>query len=51
MSKEVINLSNKKEVFWDDYLVDKSLTTAKWRVMNPVRKEECFSFDDGYEKK
>lgn len=50
MNNDSIDLSCKKEVFWDDFLIDKDKTTAKWRVMNPVRKESCFSFDQGYEK-
>ena len=46
-----INIENKMEVFWDDYIVDTEKTTAFHRVLNPVRKDGiCFNFDKGWEK-
>ena len=45
MKKMILNIGNKRELFWDDYLVDKSLTTAFPRLMQPTFKECCFQFD------
>lgn len=47
---DIINIGNRREVFWDDYLVDTEKTTATHRVMNPVKREVCFEFDQSYEK-
>ena len=49
MSKKIINIESKREMFWDDYLVDKSLTTAFPRLLQPTFKEQCFLFDQGEE--
>lgn len=46
---DVINIGKKREVFWDDYLVDTQRTTAFHRVMEPVKKEQVYSFDKGFE--
>lgn len=48
--EKVINLSNEKEFFWDEYLIDTNLTTATLEVENPKRCEERFAFDMGNEK-
>ncbi len=45
-----IDLGKKREVFWDDYLVDTEKTTAFHRVEEPMKKEHVFVFDKGYEK-
>lgn len=44
-----IDLGKKREVFWDDYLVDTEKTTAFHRLMEPEKKEVVFTFDKGYE--
>lgn len=45
----MINLGKKREMFWDDYLVDTERTTAKRCVNQPILKECCFNFDIGME--
>ncbi|MCR4621382.1 MAG: hypothetical protein K5663_04805 [Clostridiales bacterium] len=40
-----LNIGRDRVVFWDDYAVDTERTTAFERVMNPVKKECCFTFD------
>jgi hypothetical protein len=47
---EVINLGNKREMFWDSYLVDEEKTTAFERIIEPTLKETCFWFDKGNER-
>ena len=37
-------LGKKREVFWDDYLVDNAKTTAFQRLMHPEKKEVSFVF-------
>jgi len=44
-----VKLGKKREVFWDDYLVDIEKTTAFHRIEEPVKKEVVFTFDKGYE--
>lgn len=41
---------NTREMFWDDYLVDSEKTTAFPRLLQPIRKEICFEFDQGAEQ-
>ena len=36
MKNTVIDLGAKREMFWDDYLVETSMTTAQNRMMEPV---------------
>ncbi len=45
-----INIGKRMEVFWDDHIIDTEKTTAFHRVLNPVKKGECFVFDGGWEK-
>ena len=42
---DAINIGMRREVFWDDYLVDLSRTSALRRLISPVEKECVFSFD------
>ena len=49
MKTNVISIDNRREMFWDDYLVDKALTTAFPRLIQPTFKECCFRFDQGNE--
>jgi hypothetical protein len=53
----MIKLENKRELFWDDYLVDTEKTTAKLTLNRPVKKNlvieldkpwegDCFSYSD-----
>ncbi len=39
MDKEKINIGGRREVFWDDYMVDTARTTAEFRLHKPVKKE------------
>lgn len=47
MNYNVIDIGKNREVFWDDYLIDKSRTTAFHRIMPPTEKGCCFVFDKG----
>lgn len=42
---KVISIGNKRETFWDSYLIDTDKTTAQLRVIQPTQKETCFIFD------
>lgn len=46
---DVIHIGKNRELFWDDYLVDTSLSTAFPRLIQPIQKETCFWFDQGTE--
>lgn len=48
-SENVLQLGKTRELFWNDYLVDMQKSTAFPRLMQPVRKETCFWFDQGNE--
>ena len=41
-----LNIGSSREVFWDDYLLDTEKTTAFHRVMPPVLREVCYTFED-----
>jgi len=43
----MINLGNKREFFWDSYLVDEDKTTAFKRLMHPTFVETSFYFEKG----
>jgi len=45
-----INIGTRREVFWDDFLIDSEKTTAFPRLMHPIKREVCFYFDQGAEK-
>ena len=45
----VIDLGSKREVFWDNYLVDEAKTTAFSRMIEPKLVGPCFWFDKGRE--
>lgn len=49
MNGEVLKIIGKREMFWDNYLIDEDKTTAFHRVFQPVKKEYCFYFDKGEE--
>ena len=49
MTTNALTINNRREMFWDDYLVDKSLTTAFQRLFQPTFKEQCYLFDQGEE--
>jgi len=42
---EVITIGKRREVFWDDFLIDTKKTTAISRLIPPVEKECVFVFD------
>ena len=43
-------IADRREVFWDNYLIDEEKTTTFLRLMQPIRKETCFWFDQGSEE-
>ena len=45
----MIDLGKKREVFWDDYLVDTEKTTAFHTIIEPIKKEQVFLLDKGLE--
>lgn len=45
----IINLGNKRELFWDNYLVDERKTSAFQRLIEPTLKETCYWLDQGDE--
>ena len=45
----IIEIGNRRECFWDDFLVDCSKTTANFKVNNPTKIDTCFLFDDDLE--
>jgi len=45
MKQDIINIGSRKEVFWDDFMLDTALTTAEQRLVPPVEKECSFVFD------
>ena len=47
---EAVIIGRDRQLFWDDYIVDREKTGAFHRVMNPVRKECCFLFDQPNEE-
>ena len=42
---KAINIGKTRQVFWDNYLIDKDGTSAELRVNPPVKKECIFEFD------
>ncbi len=46
---ETIELGKRREMFWDDYLIDTERTTAFHRSLPALKKESCFLFDRGRE--
>ncbi len=42
---KAITIGSSRQVFWDDFLLDKAATTASLRVNPPVRQACCFEFD------
>lgn len=46
---DILNIGSRREVFWDDFLIDKEKTTAFPRMMHPIKREACFAFDQGDE--
>ena len=46
-----INIGNRREVLWDDFLVDTEKTTAKLTLHKPTKKEQVYTFDKFWEAK
>ena len=46
---DTINIGKKREVFWDNYIVDEEKSTTIFRSIKPEKKEVCFTFDKGGE--
>ena len=45
-----INIGNRREVLWDDYLIDSNGTTAKLTLNKPQKKEFVYRFDKPWEE-
>ncbi len=45
----MINVSNRRECFFDDYLIDKRKTTAEFRLHSPVRKGVVLDHTNSWE--
>ena len=45
----MLNIANRKECFFDDYLIDTEKTTAEFRVHRPVRKGPVMLYDEPWE--
>jgi len=41
----ILNLGNRREVFWDDYIIDAKRTDAEKKIHPPVRKEKIMEMD------
>ena len=44
--KKILEIGNRREMFWDDYLIDKEKTTAFHRVNNIIKREVCLDFKE-----
>ena len=47
--EKVYDIGSRREVFWDDYLIDERYTSAMRRMHHPVRKECVFQGDKPWE--
>ena len=45
----MINLGSRREVFFDNFLVDEEKTTAEFRIHQPVRKGVAITHDEKWE--
>lgn len=45
----MITLGNRRECFFDTFLLDEEKTTAQYLLHRPVLREKCFSFDAEWE--
>lgn len=45
----MIDISNRRECFFDDYLIDTDKTTADFRLHQPVRKDTVMTFTESWE--
>ena len=43
------DISNRLEVFWDDFLIDSEKTTAEKRIHEPVRRDLALLHDEPWE--
>jgi len=46
---QIISLGTRREVFWDDHIVDDARTTAEKRLHHPIRKERVMECDQLWE--
>lgn len=49
MGKPVVDLSGKREVFWDDFMIEPEKTEAELRLHKPVKKEMVMHLDMPWE--
>lgn len=47
--EKVLDIGSRREVFWDDYLIDPRHTTAGKRLHHPVRREKVMECDSLWE--
>ena len=46
---DILNIGKKRQMFWDDYLLDTEKTTATHRINPAQKREACFTLDQGRE--
>ncbi len=44
-----IDIGNRREVFWDDYIIDQKTSNANLMVHKPIKKEMVYNFDKPWE--
>ena len=49
MESNIIQIGNKRELFWDSFLIDTEKTTAYARLMHMTKKDCRYWFDQGHE--
>ena len=49
MSKEPVDLRGRREVFWDDFMIEPDRTDAELRLHKPVKKERVLLLDKPWE--
>lgn len=46
---KIINIGFRREILWDDYIIDLAQTTALKRIHHPIRKEKVMQLDAPWE--
>jgi hypothetical protein len=46
---DIINIGSRRELFWDEYLIDTAATTAKLRLHHPEAREVVINHDEPWE--
>ena len=50
MNNDIINIGSRREVFWDDTMIDTEETTTVFRLHEPVQRECVLTFDKPWSK-